>query len=79
MSLYNSPEIFQENMSELFLGLYTVRVYINDLLHVTKGYRKEHLTNQRKTAQSVLSLTLENLTNVSYINRIPYLRSKISY
>ena len=31
-------------MSELFAGLDTVRVYIDDLLHVTKGSWTEHLT-----------------------------------
>ena len=44
MGLCNSPDIFQENMSELFVGLHTVNVYINDLLHVTKGSLIEHLT-----------------------------------
>ena len=44
MGLCNSPDIFQENMSELFVGLDTVRVYIDDLLHVTKGSWAEHLT-----------------------------------
>ena len=44
MGLSNSPNIFQENMSELFIGLYTVRVYIDDLLHVTKGSWKEHIS-----------------------------------
>ena len=44
MGMCNSPDIFQENMSELFIGLDTVRVYINDLLHVTKGSWTEHLT-----------------------------------
>ena len=43
MGLYNSPDIFQEKMSELFVGLDTVRVYIDDLLHVTKGSWTEHL------------------------------------
>ena len=37
MGLCNSPDIFQENMSELLVSLDTVRVYINDLFHVTKG------------------------------------------
>ena len=37
MRLCNSPDIFQEKMSELFICLDTVRVYIDDLLHVTKG------------------------------------------
>ena len=31
-------------MSELFIGLDTVRVYIDDLLHVTKGSWTEHLS-----------------------------------
>ena len=43
MGLCNSPDIFQENMSELFVGLDTVRVYIDELLHVTKGSWTEHL------------------------------------
>ena len=44
MGLCNSPDIFQEKMSELFICLDTVRVYIDDLLHVTKGSWIEHLT-----------------------------------
>ena len=31
-------------MSEIFVGLDTVRVYINELLHVTKGSWTDHLT-----------------------------------
>ena len=31
-------------MSELFIGLDTVRVYIDELLHVTKGPWTEHLS-----------------------------------
>ena len=44
MGLCNSPEIFQEKMSELFVGLDTVPVYINELLHVTKFSLTERLT-----------------------------------
>ena len=44
MGLCNSPDIFKENMSELFIGLNTVRVYIDELLHVIKGSWTEHLT-----------------------------------
>ena len=39
-----SPDIFQEKMSELFIVLDTVRVYTDDLLHVTKVSWTEHLT-----------------------------------
>ena len=42
MGLCNSPDIFQEKMSEISIGLDTVRVYIDDLLHVTKGSWTEH-------------------------------------
>ena len=44
MGLCNSTDIFQRNMPELFVGLDTVHVYINDLLHVTIGSWTEHLT-----------------------------------
>ena len=44
MGLCNSTDIFQEKMSELFVGLDTVRVDIDELLHVTKGSWTEHLT-----------------------------------
>ena len=44
MGLCNSLDIFQENMSEIFVGLDTVRVYIDNLLHVTQGSWTEHLT-----------------------------------
>ena len=44
MGLCNSPDIFQEKMSELLIGLDTVRVYIDDLLHVTKVSWTEHLS-----------------------------------
>ena len=37
MGLCNSPDIFQENTSEILVDLDTVRVYIDDLLHVKKG------------------------------------------
>ena len=49
MGLYDSPDIFQENMSELFIGLDTVRVYINEILHVTKGSLTENLTVLEET------------------------------
>ena len=44
MYLCKIPDIFQEKMSELFFGLDTVHVYINELLHVTKVSWTEHLT-----------------------------------
>ena len=43
MGLCNSPDIFQEKMSELFDGLDFVRAHIDDLLILTKGTHEDHL------------------------------------
>ena len=43
MGLCNSPDIFQEKMSELMEGLNFVRTYIDDLLVLTKGSFEDHL------------------------------------
>ena len=44
MGLCNSPDIFQEKMSELFVSLDIILLYIDDLLHVTKGSWTENIT-----------------------------------
>jgi len=43
MGLCNSPDIFQEGMSELMADLEYVRVYIDDLLCLTSGDFSDHL------------------------------------
>ena len=43
MGLCNSPDIFQEHMSELMLDLEYVRAYIDDLLVFTIGSYEDHL------------------------------------
>src|SRR5688572_22342029 len=43
MGLCNSPDIFQEKMSELIVGLEFVRVYLTDLLIISKTDFNEHL------------------------------------
>ena len=43
MGLCNSPDIFQEKMSELMCDLEYIRVYIDDLLVLTKGSYEDHL------------------------------------
>ena len=43
MGLCNSPDIFQEHMSELMADLEHVRAYIDDLLIFTKGTYEDHL------------------------------------
>ena len=43
MGLCNSPNIFQEKMNKLFAGFEYVRLYIENLLIVTKGSFEDHL------------------------------------
>jgi RNase H-like domain found in reverse transcriptase/Reverse transcriptase (RNA-dependent DNA polymerase)/Retroviral aspartyl protease len=43
MGLCNSPDIFQEKMSDLMTGLEYVRAYIDDLLILTKGSFDDHM------------------------------------
>ena len=43
MGLCNSPDIFQEKMSDLMQGLEFVRAYIDDLLSITHGSFEDHL------------------------------------
>jgi hypothetical protein len=43
MGLYNSPDIFQEKMSELMTGLEFARAYIDDLLVLTNDSFEKHL------------------------------------
>ena len=43
MGLCNSPDIFQEKMSDLMCGLEFVRAYIDDLLAITNGTYDDHL------------------------------------
>ncbi len=43
MGLCNSPDIFQEKMSTLFGDLEYVRMYIDDILCLTKGDWYNHL------------------------------------
>ena len=43
MSLYNSPDIFQEKILELLAGLDMVRVYIENILYLTKGSFDDHI------------------------------------
>ena len=43
MGVCNSPDIFQERMSDLMTGLEFVRTYLDDLLVLTKSDWNDHL------------------------------------
>ena len=56
MGLCSSPDIFQENMNNLFAGFKYVREYIDDLLITTSGSLEDHLEK--------LGTVLKKLQNV---------------
>ena len=51
MGLCNSPDIFQERMSELMDGLAFARAYIDDLLIITQGSFELHLEHLEQALQ----------------------------
>src|SRR5688572_8883287 len=61
MGLCNSPNIFQEKMSKLMIGLEFARAYLDDLLLITKGNFDEHLDQleQALTRLSEASLKIK--------------------
>ena len=60
MGLYNSPDIFQEKMNKLFAGFNYVRVYIDDLLIVTKGSFEDHLQDLDTVLEKLKTAGLKN-------------------
>jgi hypothetical protein len=59
MGLCNSPDIFQEKMSELMTGLEFARAYIDDLLIITTGGFMDHLDDLDKVLSRLLQAGLK--------------------
>jgi len=74
MGLCNSPDIFQEKMSELMDGLEFVRTYIDDLLCLTKGTFEEHLEKIELVLQRLLKAGLKVNVTKSF-----FARSQLEY
>jgi hypothetical protein len=55
MGQCNSPGIFQEKMSELMFGLQFFRVYINDLLGISKDISNDCFENFPKHSEEVFT------------------------
>ena len=53
MGLFNSLDIFQEKMNELFVGFDYVCAYINDLLIITKESFEENLKQLDKVLEKI--------------------------
>ena len=69
MGLCNSPGIFQGKMSELMVGLDFPRVYIDDLLCLTRGSFDDHLDHLEQTLSRLLEAGLKVNVSKSKIAR----------
>lgn len=59
MGLCNSPDIFQEKVSELMIGLDFVRAYIDDVLVTTSKTYKDHLEKLELVLQRIQAAGLK--------------------
>ena len=66
MGLCNSPDIFQEKMSNLMLELEYVRAYIDDLLVTTKGSFEDHLQKLERVLARLEEAGLKVNANKSF-------------
>ena len=69
MGVCNSPDIFQEKISELFEGFKNVRAYIDDLLVINKGDWDEHLDILDKVLQRLAEAGLKVNAEKSFFGR----------
>ena len=69
MGLCNSPDIFQEKMSELMIGLEYARAYIDDLLVISTGSFDQHLADLDKVLNRLNEAGLKVNTTKSFFAR----------
>src|SRR5688500_15099801 len=63
MGLCNSPNIFQEKMSELMIGLEFSRAYLDDLLIISKTDLNEHLEHLEVALNRLTEAGLKNIAS----------------
>ena len=69
MGLCNSPDIFQEKMDELFQDFKQVMAYIDDILCLTTGSWKDHLTTLRRVLTIMQKANLRINAKKSFFGR----------
>jgi hypothetical protein len=74
MGIAGSPDIFQEKMSSLMETLEYVRVYLDDLLTITKGTYKDHLTKLRN-----MLICLQDANLRININKSLFAKDEVEY
>ena len=70
MGVYNSLNIFQENISELFDGFYMVRAYIDDALVITDNNVEVHLKSLDRVLQRLTESRLKVNKEKSFFGKI---------
>ena len=66
MGLCNSPDIFQEKMSELMAGLAFVLTYIDDLLVISNDSFENHLDKLKEVLKRIQNAGLKINANKSF-------------
>ena len=69
MGVCNSPDVFQEQMNELFAGFEFVRAYIDDLLILTKEDWRDHLHKLEQVLSKLREAGLKVNANKSFFGR----------
>ena len=69
MGVCNSPDIFQEKISELFQGFDEVRAYIDDVLVITKENYENHLVALERVLQRLAEAGLKVNADKSFFGR----------
>ena len=64
-----SPDIFEENISEISDGFNMVRTYIDDVLVITKNNFEEHLKALDRVLQKLAEVGLKLNTEKSFFGR----------
>ena len=66
MEVCNSPDLFQDNISELFYGFYMVYLYIDDILVITQTNFEDHLKALDRVLQRLAEAVLKEITGKSF-------------
>ena len=69
MGLCNSPDIFQEKMGDLFLGMEFARAYIDDLLVLSSSTLDDHLDKLEQVLQKLQEAGLKVNASKSFFAR----------
>ena len=69
MGVCNSPDIFQENISEIFDGFKMIHVCIDDVLVITKNKFEDHLKDLDRVLQRLTESGLKLNTEKSFFGR----------